>query len=129
LKACIFACVSICVAGVSPALAQKVDCASLNSQFESSNKELSYLNTSGLTDDSAPRETNRQLKAVNERLAQSMVLDRMIQAKCALPSQLSDDVYYWKPAFDCAMARGDADIKEKCDRSKWTPIAAQEAAK
>jgi hypothetical protein len=128
------------VASFQLASAQAPTCATMLSEFEDANKELSVIMSDGIADNSAPRETNRQLKELNQRFIQSMIIDRMLAMKCTLPTQLSSPKYYMLPALECETAStkamsaairlpsagsftDDPEYKAKCDRSVWRPSA------
>lgn len=102
-----------------PAMAQKADkCAFYENAYISSNKHLSSIWADGIGDDSAPRETNRQLKALNERMEQLIVIQQMQAIGCKLPEQTSSHWHYLSPALDCELER---DLESpKCNRDTWT---------
>ena len=104
-------------------MAQRVDqCAFYENAYISSNKHLSSIWADGIADDSAPRETNRQLRALNARMEQLIVIQQMQSIGCKLPEQISSVGHYLSPALDCATAtlRGNSE-SPKCDRNTWVP--------
>ncbi len=110
-------------------------CAQLGQRFVSSNKTQAALFAEGFGDNSAARETNRQLKIQNERLSQQMTLQVMIAKSCSIPTEESSELLYMIPALGCATKRltqssgvtiGTPPEPEECDRSKWQPLSAQQ---
>jgi hypothetical protein len=100
-------------------------CERLSAAVEDGVKELSQIRVDGLTDDSAPRETNRQLEKVITTNLMQMHLTLMQANKCTLPKTTFYDTAYYTDALSCATARlkARADDKETppdCVRSKWT---------
>ena len=103
------------------AMAQKVDnCAFYEKVYISGNKQLSSIFVEGIGDDSAPRETSRQLRALNVRMEQLIVIQQMQSIGCKLPEQISSISHYLSPALDCGNARlrGNSE-SPKCDRDTW----------
>eukprot|EP00919_Chromeraceae_sp_WS-2016_P016758 GHVR01040063.1.p1 GENE.GHVR01040063.1~~GHVR01040063.1.p1 ORF type:complete len:133 (-),score=10.37 GHVR01040063.1:55-453(-) len=106
------------------AAAEPMGCEKLMDEYVQVNKELSAIWADGIVDDSAPRATNRELKALNGRMIQSMSIDMMIAKNCPLPDQPSSFVIYLSPALACS-TEGYKGTKEsiaaKCDRATWQP--------
>lgn len=95
-------------------------CEVYGNTYDSSNKELSDIYNEGLSDNSAPRETNRQLRIISERILQMMILTQMQHHKCKLPKQPSGWAEYALPSIQCAVERLDMKLDSpKCDWSKW----------
>jgi hypothetical protein len=100
-------------------------CDKLAAAFESGVKELSFIRSEGVPDNSAARETNRQLEKVVTTNIMQMHLTLMQANKCTLPTANISDVDYYIDALSCTTAMlkappGEKEMPPECDRSKWT---------
>lgn len=76
----------------------------------------------GVPGNSAPRQTNRQLKELNERQDQLAVLDLMTMRSCPAPAH-GAPAFYMTSAMQCALEAAKGNTKaEICDISKWAPV-------
>ena len=92
-------------------------------EYDGANKEMALIEVGGIADNSAPRETNRQLALLNERLLQLITMQQMEFHGCDLPKIPSGRTGYVVDAFICQGARvgGEIDSPE-CDTGKWKNI-------
>lgn len=102
-------------------------CKELTAAVEASQKELAFQHVDGLLDNSAARETNRQLRSLNELQAIRANLVLMQSARCAMPAQPIDSSgsEFISAALDCKLAiekngvQAD-EAKVACKRSDWS---------
>lgn len=75
----------------------------------------------GIGDDSAPRETYRQLQLLNERILQLITLQQMNVHGCDIPKKASSEIEYLFPAMKCRgiLIEGGSEYSPECDSSKW----------
>jgi hypothetical protein len=112
----------IALAGVSGACFGQAVCDRLNANIESNLKDLAFERTSGLIDNSAPRETNRQLKASSALAAIQLTINQQQIAKCKPYVEPVTGKEYEAAASKCYLAfqTGQKEsIKDACDRSIW----------
>ena len=102
------------------ARAEEAACAKFAVVYEESNKAIGAIFAGGLGDTSAPRQTNRELEIINERLRQLIVLQQMRAYGCRFPTEASGGGAYLMKGVGCETARlkGRRDAPE-CDRDKW----------
>ena len=102
------------------ARAEEAACANFAHAYEASNKAIGTIIAQGLTDNSAPRQTNRELGMINERLQQPIVLQQMRAYGCRFPTETSSGGAYLLKAMKCEneMLKGRRDAPE-CDQDKW----------
>lgn len=100
-------------------------CEALTGAVEGGLKALSFISANGMGDNSAARESNRQLEKVVETNLMQMNLSLLQANKCPVPKgPLVDNVYYLD-ALKCsnALMKGrldnDKSTPPECDRSKW----------
>jgi hypothetical protein len=100
-------------------------CEALAGAIEGGLKALSFISANGMGDNSAARESNRQLEKVVETNLMQMNLGLLQANRCPAPKgPLVDNVYYLD-ALKCsnALMRGrnenDKNNPPECDRSKW----------
>lgn len=107
-----------------PAYAESIQdrlCEVYSDLYEGANKELASIAVSGIGDDSAPRETNRQLKKLNERIFQLITVTQMQFHGCTVPKVPSSDIAYIIDAIECSTSRLTEGLDTpECDRSSWT---------
>ena len=98
-------------------------CGLYDKAYDDANKELSAIDAEGIFDNSAYRETNRQLRMLNERIRQSMTFMQMTHYGCELPKKSSGALEYTAGAAECKAekSKGKPD-SPKCDRSKWKSL-------
>ena len=111
----------LAVACLLPAVrAEEAVCGKLAQAYEDSNKAIGAIIARGLGDDSAVRQTNRELETVNERLQQIITLQQMAAYKCRFPIDASSGGAYLMQAVKCRTARLQGqDNPPDCARSKW----------
>lgn len=97
------------------------DCKALLDQYIVQTKRLASEKADGVGDNSAPRETMRQLKILNLNMMRQMNLDMMIAGKCLLPDKPASDFNYSINALQCAtkIVQGNYNAPE-CDYSAWS---------
>lgn len=78
-----------CAAVFCPAVTFAVDCSYLDGEFVKYDVALSKIERSSFTDDSAPRESNRQAAVANILARKAMILDMMIYMECDMPEMFS----------------------------------------
>jgi hypothetical protein len=111
----------------------RAGCKEFAAAIDSSQKIMAVEYAVSVADNSAARETSRQLRVSNE-IAAIMVNMKMMEAmKCPLPSTPIDTIgmVYLDQAIACHLAtvRDGADsAKAKCKRSDWKPNAKIELA-
>lgn len=99
-------------------------CKELAAAIADSEKAIARQFAQGVGDDSAPRDTTRQLRVSNELAAIQINLMLMERQKCPLPTDPIDThgTVYLSPALDCAriaMNGTPAEAKEACNTSDW----------
>ena len=80
--------------------------------YDGANKEMASILAEGTGDDSAHRETNRQLKILNERVLQLIVIFQMQAHECSIPKMLS---YSTNQGYDCQFERMKGNF-DMCDQ-------------
>ena len=100
---------------------QQTVCDSLAASVEEGVKDLSHYRFDGAFDNSAVRETNRQLqKVVTTNLIQAN-LTLMQANKCVLPKLPINDYAYRSAALKCATSTKPKDeVAPECVRPNWT---------
>ena len=125
LRTIVFSVLSIAIHG--NAHSEAPDCAQLAKDFDTSNKSLAAIAHNMETPLQPRDETLVQLKLLNIRIQQSMLLDVMITKGCELPSQMSSQFVYGDHAWGCEVAKKGADAFaqetgigiEECDINTW----------
>lgn len=112
-----------CTEKPSPAGNPSSICNNLTKDWVWSEKTLAQLSIDGVGDNSAPRETNRQLRILNRTLQKQMTLQLMLANHCSsLPDQADISGDYMVNALECETAllrRSNDDLPGECDKSKW----------
>ena len=105
---------------LSAASANESACEKFTQTYDASNKAISASIVRGIGDDSAPRQANREMEMINERLQQLIVLQLMQAYECQFPTEASDGSAYLVPALECNLKRltGHPDAPE-CERDNW----------
>lgn len=103
--------------------AQDVDerlCETYARLYDGANQEIASIKATGIFDDSAPRETVRQLQTLDQRLRQFITMQQMEFYGCDLPKMPSDSIQYYSDALACELEgrRGRTNSPE-CDRGEW----------
>jgi len=103
---------------------QSGTCEQLGAAVEDGVMELTFIRVDGVTDNSAARETNRQLQKVVVTNLMQMHLTLMAANKCPLPKTTFSDGAYYLDALNCSTAllkakQSDKDMPPECDRRKW----------
>jgi hypothetical protein len=96
-------------------------CARLLDAYELAEKQKSYWSWAGVGDNSAFRETNRNMAILNENITQMMLIEMMGRANCRMPENLPSTNRYWRAAADCVQARGEEAMRQACNRANWRP--------
>lgn len=116
--------IAVAMLFVGQAYAAEPDiCVKLNNAIDSSQKQMADELSDGLLDNSAARETNRQLRINNELQLISMNVSLLSQNKCKLPSEpiVSNVPGYINSAMVCGAERlaGNKN-SQNCKRENWT---------
>ena len=115
---------------VSPTVAKSQDtsprerlCDVYGNLYDGGNKELAAIAAEGIFDDSAPHETNRQTRALNQRIFQLILIFQMQAHECDIPKLPSSEIGYMADASECQthLTFGPSEHPD-CDRSKWIGI-------
>ena len=78
----------------------------------------------GIGDDSAPRQTNRDVENSNSLLRASMVLTLMQAHHCALPDHSPSMATYLSPALSCVTDRLKGTSEPPtCNQATWQPTS------
>lgn len=93
-------------------------CKSVEGLIEDGLKAIAYESFSGILDNSAPRETNRQLKIVAATTGIQIHQAHMQSLGCPPILTPLTHTPYVSAALTCSLAKGD-ESKEKCDRKSW----------
>ena len=102
-------------------------CDALQSNWQSSEKELSYIAVKGIDDNSVPRATLRLQERTNELLRMTITLDLMKEHKCKMPTSPPSEYTYLVPALGCKTeemqqsSTASKPANSKCDRTTWMP--------
>ena len=98
-------------------------CEVYSDSYEGANQNIANIEAPGHSDDSAPRETNRQLQTLNERIVQMILIQQMEAHGCKIPKMISSGVGYIIEAQECYLERlkGSFD-SEECDTNNWKSI-------
>ncbi len=91
-------------------------CEAYNNTYTEANKNLAMITADGISDNSAPRETNRQLETLNQRTLQLMLIQQMEAHGCRVPKLISTGGGYLGNALACSLKSYDS---PECDRQKW----------
>jgi hypothetical protein len=104
--------------------ATKALCKSAESLIEDHLKSIAYDSVAGITDNSAPRETNRQLKVVAATNQVQIQQLHMHSLHCPAIQWSISHTSYTAAAFGCSVASTSNDeFKEKCNRKNWSRSA------
>ena len=107
------------------AAADSVRCAKLRDEFDMADRQIARISAESVADNSAPRETNRQLKMLRATLNKSMAVQLLIAAKCdSLPLAADSSSDYLLSAKLCQAKRGGANYvtdsaASACDMAGW----------
>ena len=93
-------------------------CKSAEGLLEDGLKAIAYESFAGILDNSAPRETNRQLKIVAATTGIQVQQAHLQSLGCPALLLPITHAPYISAAISCSLAKGD-EIKEKCDRKSW----------
>ena len=114
-----------------PAFAQTSPCETLSAAVEDQIKKAASTFAEGITDNSAPRATMRELQIANSLSLARINLDLMVQNKCPPRKSPVDPMVYLNDALACELAlqKGDKD-PAACKRDTWqSPHAATTSPK
>lgn len=116
----------VSTAALAAGSARQVDqflCERLTSEWVGSDKQIANMAAQGRVDNSAPRETNRQIGVVAQTLNKSMLLQMMVLHKCAdIPTTVNGSSDFQLAALRCQVAALSSDTKktvDECDVSRW----------
>lgn len=102
---------------------QQVLCEVYDRTYDGANKSIASIEAEGISDNSAPRESNRQLKILNERVQQLIVVQQMQAYGCKVPKATSSGVGYMIHAVECSTEQIKGNFNSiTCDRSNWKSI-------
>lgn len=96
-------------------------CRASEGYIEENLKSIAYENISGIGDNSAPRETNRQLKinAAGNQITNQLI--HMQSLQCPAIQWSITHTVFTSYAIECSLAvTRNEDYKEKCNRKNWT---------
>jgi hypothetical protein len=116
---------SMSVATAAPApSATAGTCSSLATDYDGIEKSLASNYAEGIGDNSAPRETYRQIKNSNDLARASMVLTLMQAHHCSLPDHAPSMVRYLSAALSCATDRLKSTSESaSCKMETWQPLS------
>lgn len=121
-----FMCVVSSSLQASEKTTQQALCGVYDSVYEGANKTIASVKAGGTFDNSAPRESNRELKVLNERILQLMVIQQMQAHGCQIPKTTSSGVGYMIDALKCATERIKGNVNaSECDQRNWKNILDQ----
>lgn len=117
------------IALAGPAIAQTSPCDALNSTVEDQIKKAASTVADGITDNSAPRATMRELQIANSLSLIRINLDLMAQNKCPSRKIPVDPMIYLGEALDCELAlrKGEND-PVACKRESWHGLSSKPPA-
>jgi hypothetical protein len=99
----------------------KTLCKSAESLIEDHLKSIAYDSVAGITDNSAPRETNRQLKVVAATNQIQIQQLHMQSLQCPAIQWSISHSAFTSAALGCSLASTSNDeYKEKCNRKNWS---------
>lgn len=111
----------------SAAFAQADTCANLKSRLESSSKSMAMIYADGVGDDSAPRATMRELRELNLKVDQLILLEFMKEHDCEFENAPPSTSLYLASALECANDQLQGNYEsEKCNFENWTPSGSEE---
>lgn len=120
-----------CGAADMKALPSGEVCENLGTAIESGMKELSFIRVDGAADNSAARESNRQLEKVVVTNLMQLNIGLMQANRCNLPKTPFSDSAYYLSALSCSNALLKAQLDRssespvECDRSKWSRMSSE----
>lgn len=109
--------------------ADSAKCERLYKDFVTEDKNIAQIYVSSLSDDSAPRETNRQMKILVSSINKSNTLQLMAAARCnRLPDTADASADYQLAAHKCLTERRSVTyVSDKvialCNMDAWQPSA------
>jgi hypothetical protein len=99
-------------------------CSQLDSHIRQEQKLIASETAQGFGDNSAPRETSRQLRISNSWAAISVAMLNMQANRCPALGRDVSDVAYLIPAMNCAtdrMRASPSSRPESCNLENWQP--------
>lgn len=95
-------------------------CRALDALIEDGLKTIALETSGGSLDDSAPRESNRQLRSIAAHMQVQIQLTQMQMLRCAPPVRVLDPKAFNDQAIGCAISqRTSVKTAERCDKSLW----------
>ena len=94
-----------CIAATVPTPPSSSVCPKLATDYDQIEKSLAVTEAEGIGDNSAPRETNRQVEDSNLLTRASMMLTLMEAHHCTLPDHAPSAARYLSSALTCAKDR------------------------
>jgi hypothetical protein len=91
-------------------------CETLAAKYADQDKQISLIFKMGVGDNSAARETNRQVETANALMRKQMLIVYMQAAKCPLPKIFEQK--FMSAAVACVLSPPDS---KYCDMSTWQP--------
>jgi hypothetical protein len=119
----------IYAAASSACLAQSALCKQLDAHIQREEKDIAAEIASGMGDNSAPRETTRQLRISNSWSAIHVAMVNMQANHCPPIGRDISDTTYIVAALACATDRlaGATSSPPSCNRTDWKPQAGRPA--
>jgi hypothetical protein len=96
-----------------------VICAKLASDYDQVEKSLAMTEAEGIGDNSAPRETSRQVEQSNFLARASMALTLMQAHHCTLPDHAPSVIRYLSSALTCTTDRLKTSQPDSCKMEDW----------
>ena len=117
--------VGACLAVASPSVLAQAACADLSKAVEFQLKKAASSSAEGITDNSAPRATLRELRISNSLALVGMNLTLMAQNKCPPRQKPVNPMIYFGEALDCEIAtqKGEKD-SPRCKMDTWQGVIA-----
>jgi hypothetical protein len=96
-------------------------CSQLAGDYDQVEKALAMTFAEGVGDNSAPRETYRQIESSNSLAQANMIITLMEARHCALPDHAPSIKRYFSPALTCSTDRLKTSQPESCKMENWQP--------
>lgn len=109
------------IAEAAPAAAAPGKCSKLAAEYDQIEKSLAMIYADGVGDNSAPRETNRQMRAANDMARASIVVTLLQANRCSLPDHAPSMARYFSPALTCSTDQLKTPQPESCKMENWQP--------
>lgn len=98
-------------------------CSKLSAEYDQTEKGMAMTDAEGVGDDSAVRETNRQIESSNFISRAGIMVTLMEAHHCALPDHAPSPVRYLSAALSCATDRLKSGVDAPaCKMETWQPM-------